>query len=138
VEGVVDPSFQPHLDWLGPFLDLQRVAHEQASWNHLWLHEVQTEELPREWLRWAVGWLQGLRRVTPGTPGDNQIAVYTYEADVFVTTDGGFADILNKARMDAPAPVAVAHRLPSGADPVETVIGLLADSASESLGRSRG
>lgn len=130
VEGVSHPPIQAAPGVASPFVDVQRIAREPASWNHLWLHEVDVEEVPREWLRWAVGWLQGLRKVTPGTPGDNQIAVYTYEADVFVTTDGGFADILNKARIDAPAPVAVAHRLRSGVDPVETVSALLSDSAS--------
>ena len=112
-------------------MDVRRIACAEASWNHLWLHEAETDEVPREWLRWAVGWLQGLRRVTPGTPGDNQIAVYTYEADVFVTTDGGFAEIINKVRAEAPAPVAVAHRLGSGVDAVQTVTALVEGASND-------
>lgn len=115
----------PSLDWLGPFLDVARIASEQGSWNHLWGHEVVTEEAPREWLRWAVGWLQGLRKVTRGTPGDNQIAVYSYEADVFVTTDGTFADIVNRVRTEAPIAVATAYRVPHGPSIVQPVLSLL-------------
>jgi hypothetical protein len=121
---VTNPS-SPCLDWLAPFLDIRRIAGEQASWNHLWGHEVATEEVPRAWLRWAVGWLQGLRRVTPGTPGDNQIAVYAYEADVFVTTDNTFADIMTKVRSEAPTAVAASCRVPHGPDVVQAVIAAL-------------
>ena len=121
---VTHPS-TPHLEWLGPFLDVRRIARAQASWNHLWGHEVESREVPREWIRWAVEWLQGLRTVTPGTPIDNQIAVYHYDADVFVTGDKVFADIVNKVRKEAPAPVAAASRVRPGSDLVPAVISLL-------------
>lgn len=121
---VAQPS-QPYLDWLGPFVDLPRLAQERASWNHLWGQEVEARELPREWMRWAVGWLQGLRRVTAGTPGDNQIALYTYDADVFLTADRTFADILGKVRREAPAPVAVPHRVRTGPDGLEEMLTLI-------------
>lgn len=124
---VTQPSI-PHLDWLAPFLDVARVARERGSWNHLWWHEVEAQEAPREWLRWAVGWLQGLRRVTSGTPGDNQIAIYTYEADAFVTADKAFADIITKVRGDAPAPIAIAHLIRPGPGSVEAVLGLMQEA----------
>jgi hypothetical protein len=89
-------------DWLNPFLDLGRIAEEFASWNHLWLHEADLGEVPREWIRWAVGFVQATRKVTPGTPVDNQIATYLPDADVFVTGDRALAHIIAKVREEAP------------------------------------
>jgi hypothetical protein len=116
---------ETYLDWLGPFVDLGRISAARASWNQLWASEVTVEDVPREWLRWAVRWLQGLRRVSPGSPGDNQISIYAYEADLFATTDKTFADILDKVGREAPQPMAVAVRVPSGAEAVDIVIQLL-------------
>jgi predicted nucleic acid-binding protein len=112
---------QPQLDWLGPFIYVQAVSRAHADWNRLWFYEVTRAELPREWARWAVMFLQGLRKVTPGTPADNQIAVYAYDTDLFVSGDGAFVDIVNKVRPEAPAPWAPAHRADPSRDPVEAV-----------------
>ncbi len=76
---LIDEPRQPYLDWIAPFLDLPTIGRSFESWNRLWLHEVGVEELPREWLRWAVMLLQSVRKVTPGTPADNQIALYAYQ-----------------------------------------------------------
>jgi hypothetical protein len=118
---IAQPS-AAHLDWLTPFLDRRAIAGARGSWNHLWYHELDRAEVPREWLRWAVGWLQGVCKVTPGTPGDNQISVYSYEADVLLTGDRAFADIINRVRVDAPMPVCLAERLMPGTDPVDVII----------------
>ena len=73
-------------------------SQKNRSWNHLWLHEVEIDEVPRAWLRWAVEFLQGLRKVTSGTPVDNQISTYLIDADVFLTSDRAFVDIVTKVR----------------------------------------
>jgi hypothetical protein len=103
-------------DWLAPFLDLGAVASSEASFNSLWLYELDRHEVPREWLRWAVVQLQSVRKVTPGTPGDNQIATYAYDCDVFVTGDKAFVAILDRIRPHAPKPVAHGRRLRSEID----------------------
>jgi hypothetical protein len=114
----------PALDWLGPFVDLRRIAEERRSWNHLWLHEVDVKELPLEWMRWAVSVLQGVRKVTPGTPGDNQLSVYCYEADLLVSADKAFVEIINRVRQDAPAPVAEARLVRRGEDPLKRIVSM--------------
>ena len=112
---------QPVLDWLGPFVDVSVIARSFESWNHLWLHEVTIAELPREWLRWAVMVLQSVRRVTPGTPGDNQIALYAYEADLLLSADAGFVDIINRAGESPPQRLAPARVILTGIDPVQQI-----------------
>ncbi len=119
---LVEGRSQASLDWLGPFVDRDLILRQRSSWNHLWFHEINVEEVPREWMRWAVRFLQGLRKVTRGTPGDNRLAVYGFEADGIVTGDGTFVDIMNRARLDAPKPVAYAYRLPESVDPVDTIV----------------
>jgi hypothetical protein len=117
---VENPRLAYH-DWLAPFLDLQVVASDEASFNSLWLYEVDVAELPREWLRWAVMLLQSVRQVTAGTPGDNQIATYVYDCDLFLTGDKAMVAILDRVRPHAPKPVAQARRLRPNIDPVDQV-----------------
>ena len=66
----------------------------------------------------------GVRKVTRGTPGDNQLSVYCYEADVFVSGDSTFVDIINRVRRDAPAPVAEARVLQANDDPLGAIVDL--------------
>jgi hypothetical protein len=117
---IVHPD-QPVLDWLGPFVDVPAIARSFESWNRVWLHEATIDELPREWLRWAVMVLQSMRRVTPGTPADNQIALYAYEADLLLSADKGFVDIINRVGESAPQRLALARVIRTGLDPVQQV-----------------
>jgi hypothetical protein len=119
-----------YLDWLAPFVDLRAVAEDQASFNSLWLYEVDVQEVPREWLSWAVMLLQSVREVTPGTPGDNQIATYAYDCDIFLTGDKAMVAILNRVRPHAPKPVGRARRLLPDFDPVDQIEDVLEELSS--------
>jgi hypothetical protein len=118
---LVEAPRAAYLDWLAPFLNLGDVANDEASFNSLWLYEVDVKEVPREWLRWAVMLLQSVREVTPGTPGDNQIATYAYDCDLLLTGDKAMVAILDRVRPHAPKPVAQARRLRPDIDPVDQV-----------------
>jgi predicted nucleic acid-binding protein len=107
-----------YLDWCEPFLDLRKVCQSRGDWDKLWFEAAEMTEVPREWLRWATRWLQGTRRVTAGTPGDNQLAAYLTEADVLVTGDKAFVDIVDRVRTDAPFMVARPIRV----RPVPTIV----------------
>lgn len=102
-----------YLDWCEPFLALDVIRAERDSWEQLWFDEVDVTEVPREWLRWGTHWLQGTRKVTPGTPGDNQLAAYLVDAHAFLTADRTFVEIVERLRADAEftiaQPVRVAH-----------------------------
>ena len=116
---------QTALDWLGPWLDLRAIRSDQASWTQLWTREVQTSALPREWIRWAMAEAQATRATSPGTPGDNQLATYLIDADIFVCTDRVFVDIANAMRPHCPAPLAEVRRSPAGAEALAFVVALL-------------
>jgi len=117
-------SLDPYMDWLGPRVDLRAISRDRARWNELWLYEASETEVPREWLRCAFMWLQSVRKVTAGTPGDNQIALYGYKADFLITGDRAFAEILNKVAPHAPVKLAEGRWLPPGSTPVSDLLAL--------------
>jgi hypothetical protein len=112
---------QGYVDWIEPFVDLSSIGRDRRSWDRLWLYEATAEEVPRAWIRWAVRLLQATRKVSRGTPGDNQISTHLVEADAFLTSDKAFRDIVAKLQDEAPARVASGHLLPATADPIASV-----------------
>jgi len=87
------------VEWLGPWLDLGYIRTHRSEWVTFWTREVQRERLPREWIRWARTELRALKKVTPGTPVDNQIATYLPDFDTFVTADRGFVQCVEALRL---------------------------------------
>ena len=113
-------------DWLGPWLDLQAIQSDQASWTRFWTRDVDSSALPREWIRWAMGEAQATRATSSGTPGDNQLATYLVEVDLFVTNDKVFADLVDAMRPHCPASLAEVVRSPSGEEALPYVLEVLA------------
>ena len=116
-------------DWLAPWLDLDAIRQDKASWVSFWTQEADTSALPREWIRWAMASTQATRNVTTGTPGDNQLATYLLDVDVFVTTDKAFVALIEAMRPHSPSPLAETRRGPSGADAVGHVLDVLNELA---------
>ena len=102
-----------NLDWLGPWLDLGYIRTHHSEWMTFWTREV-LEHRPREWIRWAMTEVQALKAVSSGTPGDNQIATYLIDFDIFVTADGGFAACVEILRPHAPRPLAATEAVDGG------------------------
>lgn len=92
-------------DWLEPFCELERLMGDQIAWTRFWFEEVSVEALPRFWVRWAIEYLQRFRKVTPGTPGDSQLATHLCEADVLITEDKTLCQIVENARRYAPVQI---------------------------------
>jgi hypothetical protein len=120
---------QTSLDWLEPWLDLNRIRTERSRWVHFWTRECSAERLPREWLRWAMREVQALRKFTPGTPVDNQICTYLFDHDIFLTSDRAFADCVEVIRPQAPAALASTSVSPAGSGATDHTLELLAKTA---------
>lgn len=118
---------QTALDWLAPWLDLQAIAAEPASWTRFWTHDAESVALPREWIRWAMAEAQATRATSPGTPGDNQLATYLVDVDLFVSTDKVFVELVDAMRPHCPAPLAATRRSPAGGESLEFLLELLAE-----------
>lgn len=111
-------------DWLGPWLNLPMIRSQHDAWLHMWIREVDTAQLPREWIRWAMREVQAVRKVTAGTPVDNQIATYLPDFDMFVTADRGFAQCIDAIRGHAPTKLSEVSAAPAGAKAVEHLLRL--------------
>jgi hypothetical protein len=70
--------------------------------------------------------LQALRKVTSGTPVDNQIATYLCDFDLFLTSDKGFADCVDMMRPHAPSKLAQVSVAPAGQAAVAHMVAVLA------------
>lgn len=114
------------LDWLGPWIKLDVLRRDRAGWVEFWTKQVTREALPREWIRWAMTELQALRKVTSGTPVDNQIATYLCDFDLFLTSDKGFADCVDLMRPHAPSKIAQVSVAAAGHAAVAHIVDMLA------------
>jgi hypothetical protein len=106
-----DPE-HPYTTWLDADVDVKAVLSDSAGWVSFWLYDVDVHAVPRCWLRWAFDYLQAFRKVTHGTPCDTQLATYLPEADIVLSSDGGFIDRIEECRKYAPCSLPIAERLP--------------------------
>jgi hypothetical protein len=98
-------------DWLSPFIIIDREILSSRKWGAFWLHISDRKKLPRQWLRWAHSFSQRFRKVTSGSPGDNQLFTYLLETDVVITGDKAFLDILEACRSDSPCALPEGKRI---------------------------
>lgn len=111
----------PYFDWLVD-LELEMMNFQEASLVKFWLHDVETEAMPRHWVRWAFEFLQRQYAVTDGTPVDAQIASYLLDADLLLSADKTMVRIAEKCREDAPFKIATSQRVPGGNACVDAVL----------------
>lgn len=116
-------------DWLAPWLDVQAIRSDQASWTRFWIREVDVTAVPREWIRWAMAEAQATRAWSPGTPGDNQIATYLVDVDLAVSTDKVFVDLARRMRVHSPVSLAEVRRSPAGTEALSFVVELIEEIA---------
>lgn len=112
----------PYLDWLGGDIELNMMLFQSESLVKFWLHDVETTNMPRHWLRWAFEFLQRQHAVSDGTPVDAQIGTYLLDADLFLSADKAMVRIAEKCRADAPFQVAESLRVPGGEACIEAVL----------------
>lgn len=87
-------------DWLDPFLRWTQVDEE--GWMRFWA-ELQPNDVPTAWLRWASRTLESLQSVKKGSfVFDSQLATYLHGAEVFLTADKRFHRALAIIEQEAP------------------------------------
>lgn len=115
-----------YYDWLSPFIQIDHRFLRGREWISFWLHGAKKENLPRQWLRWAHSFSQRFRKVTSGSPGDNQLFAYLLETDVVITADKVFLDILEACRGDSPCTLPEGKRISANRQGVVALIEYLA------------
>jgi hypothetical protein len=89
-------------DWIEPWVDLGKLRSSPERFVDMWLDEARAADVPRNWLNWAVDFVQLTAKVGSGNPGDAQQASYLVDCDVFLTADRRFVEVLDRGREDAP------------------------------------
>lgn len=112
----------PYRDWLAPFIDVDGELLRRPEWVAFWLHDVDTQALPRQWLRWGHSFSQRFRKVTSGSGGDNQLMTYLIDTDCVMTADKGFVDIIEACRPFAPKPLPISQRVIAGTIGADAVL----------------
>jgi hypothetical protein len=112
VTPALNDAEHPYTTWLDADVDVRVMLSDSAGWVTFWFYDVDLHAVPRCWLRWAFDYLQAFRKVTDGTPCDTQLATYLLEADIVLSSDGGFIDRIEECRNYAPCLLPVAERLP--------------------------
>ncbi len=104
----------PYREWLDGEIDIGALLTESESFNRLWLHELDSRAVPRQWLRGAFEFLQAWHRVTPGTPVDAQMSTHLVEADYFVSADKNFVRFAQRCYEESPFSVAMPQLISGG------------------------
>ncbi|MEH6387090.1 MAG: PIN domain-containing protein [Pseudomonas profundi] len=89
-------------EWLDSEIDIPAMLSSPESMNRLWLHELDPESVPRQWLRGSFEFLQAWHKVTTGTPGDSRLATHLIDADVIISADKNFVRFAERCRKEAP------------------------------------
>lgn len=95
-----------YTDWLAPWIDAHRVLRDTQGWARFWMREIQVDDVPLQWVRWAFQHAQGTRKTTPGTPVDNQISLYVVDCEYFVSLDKAFIACVKAVRGAGLVPLA--------------------------------
>ena len=116
----------PYVEWLRGEIDLELMLFDSTSLRRFWLQEVQSVNMPRHWLRWAFEFLQGMHKVSDGTPVDCQLGTYLLDVDLFVSADRVLVAIAERCKKDAPFQMARSARVPGGSAGVDAVLARVA------------
>ena len=116
-ERLAPPRRSSFRDWTEHCLNLRAIRGDQQGFYSMWWDEVSPADMPRNWITWAVGFLQLGRSLSLSNAVDQQIATYLFDADIFVTGDSRFADVLEQVAPVAPAPMAGVRRVQTEPEP---------------------
>lgn len=105
-------------DWLRATVDIDRMILDHKGFADFWLREVDASRMTRTWLLWAVNTLQLKVKLGSGNAGDAQHAQHLVDADLFLTADARYANVLRSVAVLAPRAVAEIRRVPAGRDDI--------------------
>jgi hypothetical protein len=92
-----------YADFIGAKVDLSALRADRADFTRLLFEEVELDNMPRWWLRWATDTAQAvIGGKTGGNPRDAQHASYLLDCDFFVTADRRYEKALSLVEKAAP------------------------------------
>ncbi|MNK04555.1 hypothetical protein D3C87_224240 [compost metagenome] len=104
----------PYREWLDNEIDVFAMLANNESTNRLWLHELEAQNVPRQWMRGAFEFLMSWHKITNGTPGDCTLSTYLVDSDLVVSADKNFVNFANRCNAEAPFKTAKGVKVQAG------------------------
>lgn len=117
-----DPASRDLYDWASPHLWIPYITIRDA--DRFWYIDIESERMPIHQAMMFTDYYQRCHRITHGNAYDQLHAAHLLNADVFLTADKAFYNVLHE----------VSAQLPGSATPVLVERG--ADSAAEEICRA--
>jgi hypothetical protein len=113
------------VDWTDPWITIDAFLEDKKRLYKFWLEEVEISRMPRNYTRWAMNFLQPLRKIGSGNSLDVQHSAYLIDADIFFTCDRRYYDCLKIIYNDRVVPIAKPILLPAN---IENALELIESS----------
>lgn len=88
------------VDWCEAWINIPEFLKDEAAFCQFWLEQVETKNMPRNWLRCAVRLLQPFRKISEGNPYDEQHSAYLVNTEIFYTCDRRYYQTLQTIHND--------------------------------------
>jgi hypothetical protein len=115
----------PVREWMDCQVNFAAMLATPQSVNRLWLHDMQSIAVPRQWLRGSFEFLQMWRTITPGSPIDSRLSVHLVDVDVVVSADKNFVYAANRCCEQAPFKTARASLISGGPEGVKELLAVI-------------
>lgn len=115
-------------EWMICDFDIElMISYYGLELLNFWAYEVNTNSVPREWLRAAFYILQSQRKVTDGNPVDCAIATHLVDVDIMVSADKNFISMAKQCKDEAPFSLATAYLIESGKKGIDQLFQKISD-----------
>lgn len=73
--------------WLDPWIKMNDFINDKEKYYDFWLKEVEIANMKRNWIRWAIRFVQQFKKILPSNPYDEQHISHIVDIDLFLTSD---------------------------------------------------
>lgn len=115
----------PYREWLDAEINVATISESPESLARLWYYEVESRELPRQWIRGCFEFLQAHHRATSGNPVDSALGSHLVDVDAVLSADRNFVRFANTCCRDATFQMAQAQLVSGGTDAVQDLLRVL-------------
>ena len=116
-----EPAGSTLAEWADAWLKLDAIRRDVGSFNEFWYYEVDVTAFPRNWLSWALYWIQLRSKLLRSNGADVQHAAYLVDADLFLSADRRFIRGLSELRESSPVRFAEPRLIPGEGSIVEAI-----------------
>ena len=125
-ENMLRDEQSAYREWTQDEINVELILFDYyPQFLEFWRNEAEVKNIPREWIRSAIYFLQSKHKVTNGNPADSTISVHLVDTDLIASADKNFVYIVNKIHTSAPFKTARGVLLEAGNDGIDNLLHLM-------------